>query len=351
MRTNDAQMLVLSALAEGPLHGYAVNTAIERATGQRLGRGSLSGALARLRDKQLIADLPGDGRRRPVHLTADGRAALRAGLAALADSADLLFETAVPDRIAYQERLGSTDQARAYRQVLLDALDARPGQHLFDWGCGTGGALPALARALTPAGLLLGVDHDPQALHRAAARAADLPRTAVLRADVHRLPLPAGCADLIRADRLFQHLADVPAALAEARRVLRPGGRLAAAEPDWDTLAVDHPDLGTARAWTRHLADRIVRNPVIGRQLPRLAAESGFAVRGVTPVTVLYRDAVEADRVLGLHRNTRRAVAAGYLTERQAADWLDHLARGPFLAAVTVHVVTAEKPDRAAGGR
>nr|WP_202524381.1 methyltransferase domain-containing protein [Kitasatospora sp. SID7827] len=336
-------MLVLSALADGPLHGYAVNTAIERMTGTRLGRGSLSGALARLRDKQLIADLPGEGRRRPVRLTERGRRTLGRELDALADVAGQLFETVVPDRIAYQERLNTTDQARAYQQVLLDALDARPGGHLLDWGCGTGAALPALARAATARGRVLGIDHDPAMVRRAAERAAGLPGTAVLRADVHRLPLADGSADRIRTDRLLQHLADPAAALAEAHRVLRPGGRLVAAEPDWDTLAVDHPDPELPRAFTRHLTDRIVRNPLIGRQLPRLAERAGLAVRAVVPVTPLYRDVREADRVLGLRRNTERAVAAGHLTERQAGQWLDHLARGPFLASVTVLVTTAEK--------
>ncbi|MFC8719351.1 methyltransferase domain-containing protein [Kitasatospora sp. NPDC057198] len=344
MRTNDAQMLVLSALADGPLHGYAVNTAVERMTGTRLGRGSLSGALARLRDKQLIEYLPGEGRRRPVRLTAEGRRVLGRELDALADVAGQLFETVVPDRIAYQERLNGTDQARAYQQVLLDALDARPGHHLLDWGCGTGAALPALARAATSRGRLLGVDHDPDMVRRAAGSAAGLPGTAVLRADVHRLPLAPGSADRIRTDRLLQHLADPAAALAEAHRVLRPGGRLVAAEPDWDTLAVDHPDPVLARAFTRHLTDRIVRNPLIGRQLPRLAAAAGLAVRAVVPVTPLYRDVREADRVLGLHRNTERAVEAGYLSREQARRWLDHLAHGPFLASVTVLVTTAEKP-------
>ncbi|MFF2820134.1 methyltransferase domain-containing protein [Kitasatospora cineracea] len=344
MRTNDAQMLVLSALADGPLHGYAVNTAIERMTGARLGRGSLSGALARLRDKQLIENLPGEGRRRPVRLTDAGRSALGRELNALADVAGQLFETVVPDRIAYQERLNGTDQARAYQQVLLDALDARPGQHLLDWGCGTGAALPALARAATARGRVLGIDRDPRMALRAADLAAGLPNTAVLRADVHRLPLAPGSADRIRTDRLLQHLADPVAALAEARRVLRPGGRLVAAEPDWGTLAVDHPDPVPARAFTRHLTERIVRNPLIGRRLPRLAEESGLAVRAVVPVPVLFREVRAADRVLGLQRNTERAVAAGYLTREQAGQWLEHLARGPFLAAVTVFVVTAEKP-------
>ncbi|MFJ8443056.1 methyltransferase domain-containing protein [Kitasatospora griseola] len=340
MRTNDAQMLVLSALADGPLHGYAVNTAIERMTGARLGRGSLSGALARLHGKGLIAYLDGDGRRRPVRLTDDGRAALGRELGALADVTGRLFETVVPDRIAYQERLAATDQVRAYKQVLLDALDARPGHLVLDWGCGPGTDLDALARAVTARGRVLGIDHDPEMVRRAAA----LPHAHVLHADVHRLPLAADSADRVRTDRLLQHLADVPRALGEAHRVLRPGGRLVAAEPDWDTLAVDHPDLDIARAWTRHLADRMVRNPVIGRQLPRLAAQSGLDVRAVVPVTSVYREVRAADEVLGLHRNTERAVAAGYLTRRQADDFLDHLAHGPFLASVTLHVVTAEKP-------
>ncbi|MFD8478302.1 methyltransferase domain-containing protein [Kitasatospora sp. NPDC059673] len=344
MRTNDAQMLVLTALADGPLHGYAVNTAIERMTGARLGRGSLSGALARLRGKGLIAYLDGDGRRRPIRLTEDGRAALGRELGALADVTGRLFETVVPDRIAYQERLAATDQVRAYKQILLDALDARPGQHVLDWGCGPGTDLDALARAVTARGRVLGIDHDPAMVREAAERARDLPGTRVLHADVHKLPLAADCADRVRAERLLQHLAEVPRALAEAHRVLRPGGRLVAAEPDWDTLAVDHPDLDIARAWTSHLADRIVRNPVIGRQLPRLAQQFGFDVRSVVPVTSVYREVRAADQVLGLHRNTERAVAAGYLSRRQAGDFLDHLARGPFLASVTLYVVTVEKP-------
>ncbi len=139
-------------------------------------------------------------------------------------------------------------------------------------------------------------------------------------------------------------------ALAEAHRVLRPGGRLVAAEPDWGTLAVDHPDPALARAFTRHLTDRVVRNPLIGRQLPRPAERCGLAVRAVTPVPALFRDVRDADRVLGLRRNTERAVAAGYLTREQAGEWLDHLAHGPFLAAVTVFVATAEKPGPGAVG-
>jgi hypothetical protein len=115
------------------------------------------------------------------------------------------------------------------------------------------------------------------------------------------------------------------------------------AEPDWETLLFDHPDLAASRAYTRHVVDRIIRNGVIGRQLVRRAAEAGLEVRDVVPVTSVLRDAREADRVLGFQRNAERAVAAGYLTADAAQAWLDGLARGPFFASVTVYVVAASR--------
>lgn len=84
MHSYDAQMLVLTALASGPLHGYAVNTEIEKLTGSRLGPGSLYGALARLEARGLIEPVPDRAdvrdRQRTVRITAAGRETLRAEL-------------------------------------------------------------------------------------------------------------------------------------------------------------------------------------------------------------------------------------------------------------------------------
>jgi|SRR5437763_7243023 len=84
MHSKDAQMLVLTVLAEGPMHGYAINTAIEALTGARLGAGSLYGALARLEARELVepagekSEEP--GRQRTVRITRAGRESLRAEL-------------------------------------------------------------------------------------------------------------------------------------------------------------------------------------------------------------------------------------------------------------------------------
>ncbi|MFB4300370.1 PadR family transcriptional regulator [Actinomadura sp. NTSP31] len=86
MHSNDAQMLVLTVLADGPLHGYAINTAIEELAGRRLGPGSLYGALSRLESRALIeaSDEPSGARHRTMRITDAGRAALRVELERMA---------------------------------------------------------------------------------------------------------------------------------------------------------------------------------------------------------------------------------------------------------------------------
>jgi ubiquinone/menaquinone biosynthesis C-methylase UbiE len=252
------------------------------------------------------------------------------------------FETATPDPIVYLDRVAATDLGRSYKNRMLDELEIRPGQTVLDLGCGPGTDLNALAEAVTATGKVIGVDHDQATTDAARARTAKQSTVTVRLGDIHDLPLPDRTADRARTDRVLQHVADPAQALREARRVLRPGGRLVMSEPDWNTLTVDHPDSGLSRTYTQYVTDKVVRNARIGSQLARLAAGAGFAVPAVIPVTPVFRDAQAADKILGLERTTHRAVDAGYLTEEAARRWLDHLAAGPFLAAVTFYIVVAE---------
>jgi DNA-binding PadR family transcriptional regulator len=75
-RSTDPGLLVLTSLAEGPKHGYAITLDVEEFSGVRLGPGTLYGVLARLESRGLIEALPADDRRRPYRLTAAGSRAL-----------------------------------------------------------------------------------------------------------------------------------------------------------------------------------------------------------------------------------------------------------------------------------
>jgi len=70
------RLLVLTALAGGPSHGYALINEIEHLSGTRIGPGTLYGLLADLEQSGLIEEVPSESRRCPFRLTASGRAFL-----------------------------------------------------------------------------------------------------------------------------------------------------------------------------------------------------------------------------------------------------------------------------------
>src|SRR5262249_36689102 len=77
-RWTEPALLVLTSLADGEKHGYAITTDIAEQVGVTLGPGTLYAALTRLEERGLIEGLPAEGRRRPYRLTAAGAAELSA---------------------------------------------------------------------------------------------------------------------------------------------------------------------------------------------------------------------------------------------------------------------------------
>ncbi len=76
-RFSDASFLILSSLANGPKHGYAMMEDIREFSGTQLEPGTLYGAITRLEKQGWIEPLPTEERRRPYRITAVGVTALR----------------------------------------------------------------------------------------------------------------------------------------------------------------------------------------------------------------------------------------------------------------------------------
>ncbi len=90
-RSNEPRVLILTSLAAGPKHGYALTKDIEEFAGVNLGPGTLYGAIARLEERGLIAPEPtgSDARRRPYRITGEGRVALEAAVRDMRTLADV----------------------------------------------------------------------------------------------------------------------------------------------------------------------------------------------------------------------------------------------------------------------
>jgi len=125
-----------------------------------------------------------------------------------------------------------TMRERAWRgRLVRDVLEGGPTK-VLDLGCGTGTLTVAL-EAAAPRLSVTGVDGDPEVLDRARAKAGAGSSIEWVQALAGALPFEDASFDRVVSSLLFHHLVpDVKrAALAEARRVLRPGGRMHVA--DW----------------------------------------------------------------------------------------------------------------------
>ncbi|MGE4220742.1 MAG: methyltransferase domain-containing protein [Alphaproteobacteria bacterium] len=112
---------------------------------------------------------------------------------------------------------------RASTAATLERLPVRPGQRVLDVGCGTGFLIDRLL-ARCPEAEPVGLDLTPAMLDRAADRLGG--RARLLCGSGDALPLPDRSIDALVSANVF-HFFDRPGtALAEMRRVLRPGGRI-----------------------------------------------------------------------------------------------------------------------------
>ena len=147
----------------------------------------------------------------------------------------------------------------------LEELAPADGADVVDVGCGDGFHLPRFA---SRARSVVGVEPHPPLVARARERCAELPAVRVLPGSAAALPLDDACADLVHARTAYFFGPGCEPGLAEADRVLRPGGVLAVVDLD----ARRH----SYGAWMRATAPRY--DP---RAAERFFAEQGFGTRRV----------------------------------------------------------------------
>lgn len=158
------------------------------------------------------------------------------------------------------------------RGLVREALAVREGERILDVGCGLGFYLTEIAEEVGPTGSVAGVDRSKQMLAYAEQKTAALPNVTVAVGEATALPFGEGDFDAALSVQVLEYVDELDTALAELRRVLRPGGRVVLWDVDWSALAWHSEDPDRMRAaleaWDEHLA-----HPALPRGLaPRLRA-------------------------------------------------------------------------------
>jgi ubiquinone/menaquinone biosynthesis C-methylase UbiE len=174
------------------------------------------------------------------------------------------------------------------RARLVRALFRQPGGHLVDFGCGNGAQTLYFTEDFDR---LTGVDINETFLkdfrREIVSRGLDSKVQAVVT-DGGPIPLPDGAADVVTSFTVLEHVPDEQAALAEMRRILKPGGILIISVPNrwwiFETHGADLPLLPWNRVplvswWPKKLHDRWARARIYRRrEVEKLLVQSGFSI-------------------------------------------------------------------------
>jgi arsenite methyltransferase len=163
------------------------------------------------------------------------------------------------------------------RRVVLGALAPKPGERVLDIGSGPGLMAAQLAKAVGPQGRVDGIDTSDSmlAIANEQQRADASAPTTFTAGGAVDIPFADASFDVVVCTQVYEYVSDIPLALAQAHRVLRPGGRIVILDTDWDSIVWRSSDRGRMQrvlaVWDEHLAD-----PYLPRSLPSALARARF---------------------------------------------------------------------------
>jgi len=165
-----------------------------------------------------------------------------------------------------------TPDVVAQRRSVRGWLELRRGERVLDVGVGPGFLAAEMAQEVGADGMVAGIDVSQSMLALAKGRDAAVD----LRAgSAGSIPYPDASFDAAVSTQVLEYVADVPAALAELRRVVRPGGRILILDTDWDSIVWRSGDnarmAAVLAAWEAHLTD-----PRLPRRLLDELRSAGF---------------------------------------------------------------------------
>lgn len=256
-----------------------------------------------------------------------------------------------PDPFALVQAMDRRAKSRVNRDFknrVTKVLDVRRGHTVLDVGCGVGLDMAHIGSIVGRVGRVIGIDSSQVMLNEGRKRYAksDL-RLSFIRADGHHVPLPDNFCDRIRAEGVFQHLNKPAQALHDLVRVLKPGGRIVVADPDYELRVIDTPYKDVARRLYRFLADTYTQSDIAHRTYS-LFVKQGLSDIEVEPMTATILDWEDFISQTNFEVELALAQKHGAITEEEGQKLYQDLEQaaqeGHFFAAMTFFIVSANKP-------
>jgi ubiquinone/menaquinone biosynthesis C-methylase UbiE len=245
----------------------------------------------------------------------------------------------------------ATQMLSAAKRRTYELMEVQAGHRVLDLGCGPGSDTIALADLVGDTGQVHGVDFDPEMVEEANARAASAGLEDLVlhrQADAAALPFDGDVFDACRSERVFQHLPDPWAGLAEMIRVTRPGGRIVVLDTDYGSVSIASEVPEVERRVAEYYQS-MINSPFAGRSLYRWFKAAGLDDVAIEVVPLAVDDLGVFSRTFLLDRVVREAEEAGLITNDQSRRFQADLEQAAeidgFFASVHFLLVSGRKPD------
>ncbi len=261
-------------------------------------------------------------------------------------STGLEFDAAGARRV---EKVYLTSDVVAQRGAVLEALALEAGERVLDIGSGPGLLVRDMAEAVGAEGRVRGVDLSADMLALSKARCAAQPWVEFEIADAAGLPYPDAAFDAAVATQVYEYVPDIPAALAELHRVLRPGGRALILDTDYGSFVMNTENQARMdrimAAWDEHFV-----HAGLPRVLSSRLREAGFTIRR-RAVIPLFNPELHEDTFSHGMIDLIVAFATGRkgVSEAEAQAWAAELRalgeKGEYFFSLNRYLFLAEKPS------
>jgi arsenite methyltransferase len=259
-------------------------------------------------------------------------------------SGGLQFDEEISRKV---EAIYLTPDVVAQRNRVLKALELRQNERVLDIGSGPGLLAYDMAAAVGRDGHVCGIDISEDMLTMSRKRCADLPWAEFQRADATSLPYPDGSFDAAVSTQVYEYVADIPVALAELYRVVRPGSRVVILDTDYGSLVIHTEDEArmdqVLLAWNEHFV-----HPRLPRTLSRQLRDAGFTIRQRDVIPMFnpeYHENTYAKRHLGVMASF--VVGRKGVSQEEADAWLAEFAelgkQGKFFFSLNRYLFVADK--------
>lgn len=245
------------------------------------------------------------------------------------------------------EALYVTPEVVAQRRQVLEALTLAPGEHVLDIGSGPGLLAFDMATAVGREGRVCGVDVSEAMVAMAGKRCAARPWAEFRTAGATHLPYADDSFDAAVSTQVYEYVPDIPAALGELHRVLRPGGRAAILDTDYGSLVI-HTENPARMARILSAWDEHFTHASLPRTLSWQLREAGFAVRTRIAIPMFspeFEDNTYGKGLLAMMKSF--AVGRHGISQSEADAWFDEFAalnaQGAFFFSLNRYLFVADK--------